>query len=400
MNKQNNNIENDVKRFIIKRYKNDTERYWKKFAKDVIKEVDTELSTEVTIDDLREQSQIFLLRINEIDLLAQNFDVNWFLKSLGSTNKDTQLKTIQTRLQYAAAFSYGRYIHNILGLPLAKAIVVFDAEEDKGPGDIFSKEIYMSDLIRSAGSSRKFHIADLNELQSSSTGKKGDKIISKKFKTLEEQLKKEYKEEKDQTQIEEHINNVKRAYSYIITNSKTKEKNKTLYVRLPKDKERENWGTYKFLNYGDLKEAYAAALIESHIQDINGTKDILCQVADGTDKDDDGFLAKIFFENYVTQVDNKGALLGEDIVARHRHMQYAVKATNAHLPSLNQYIDFAKDVLDSNKNLTKDDINKMANSWEEINTKTERKKGQRNRELTEKEAKKVAYLFEKSVEQS
>ena len=401
MNKQNNNIENDVKRFIIKRYKNDTERYWKKFAKDVIKEVDTELSTTVTIDDLREQSQIFLLRINEINLLAQNFDVNWFLKSLGSTNKNTQLETIQTRLQYAAAFSYGRYIHNILGLPLAKAIVVFDAEEDKDSGDIFSKEIYMSDLIRSAGSSRKFHITDLNSLQSSSTGKKGDKIISKKFETLEEQLKKEYKEEEDQKQIEEHINNVKRAYNYIITHSKTKAKNNTLYIQLPKDKERENWGTYKFLNYGDLKEAYAAALIESHIQDINGTKDLLCQAADGTNKNDDGgFLAKIFFENYVTQVDNKGALLGEDIMARHRHMQYAVKATNAHLPSLNQYIDFAKDVLDSNKNLTKKDIEKMAKSWEEINTQTGRKKGQRNRELTEKEAKKVAYLFEESVEQS
>ena len=44
----------------------------------------------------------------------------------------------------------------------------------------------MSDLIRSAGSSRKFHITDLNSLQSSSTGKKGDKIILKKFETLEE----------------------------------------------------------------------------------------------------------------------------------------------------------------------------------------------------------------------
>ena len=59
-----------------------------------------------------------------------------------------------------------------------------------------------------------------------------------------------------------------------------------------------------------------------------------------------------------------------------------------------------KDVLDSNKNLTKKDIEKMAKSQEEINTQNGRKKGQRNRELTEKEAKKVAYLFEESVEQS
>ena len=384
MNKQNNNIENDVKRFIIKRYKNDTERYWKKFAKDVIKEVDTELSTTVTIDDLREQSQIFLLRINEINLLAQNFDVNWFLKSLGSTNKNTQLETIQTRLQYAAAFSYGRYIHNILGLPLAKAIVVFDIEgteqENGGASDVFAKEIFLSDLIKSAGSSGTFHIEALNNL-AYREGQEGDKKVLKAFETLEEKLKEEYEKRGEQDQIDEHINRVKTAYNYIVKNTKKTKRSKHFYVRLPNQR---GWGTYTFLNYGDLKEAYAAALIANHIGkntpiDYSVDKnevDPLCQA-----EKVESTLAAIFFNKYVTQVNNKGALLGEDIVAYHRDLQYAVKATNAHLPSLNQYIDFAKDVC-SNKIASKDMITKMANSWEEISSKTGRRKGQRNRELT------------------
>lgn len=405
MAQQNNNIEKDIKRLIIEGSTKDIANYWKKFAKDVIEEVDTELSTKVKIEDLQKQSQIFLQRIDEIDLLAQRFNASWFSKSLGSINENAQLETIQTRLQYAAAFSYSRYIHSILGLPLAKAIVVFDANKDTSTGDIFTKEIYLSDLIRSSSYSLKFLITDLNNLKSSTTKKEGDKIISRKFKTLENQLIKEYEKKDDQKQIKKHIQNVKKAYQYIITYSQAEKKNGRLYVRLPKKKglksyEPGDWGTYTFLNYGDLKEAYAAALIESHIQDINGTKDLLCQAAEGLAKDDDGgFLAKVFFENYVTQVDNKGALLGEDIIAHHRNMQYAVKSTNAHLPSLNQYIDFAKDVC-SNKITSERMIIEMADSWEKIDEKTGRKKGQRNRELTEIEAEEVKTLFTQAVEQS
>ena len=413
MNKQNNNIEKDIKRFIIEGYTNDTADYWKKFAKDVIKEVDKELSTKVTMKDLQKQSQIFLQRINETYLLTKdNFDVGWFSESLGSTNKNTQLQTIQLRLQYAAAFSYSRYIHKILGLPLAKAIVVFDVkgaeQKDGDAGDVFAKEIFLSDLIKSAGSSGKFHIAALNELAYGEV-KKGDEAVLKALNTLEEQLKNEYKEKNQQQQneIENHINKVKMAYNYIATKSKekkgSKKGSKQFYVRLPKQEG--GWGTYTFLNYGDLKEAYAAALIEQHIsknmvieQHINKNADPLCQTTNIKPR----FLAAIFFNRYVTQVDNKGALLGEDIIAMHRGdkgLQYAAKATHASLPSLQQYIDFANAAKKAKK-ITKKSIKKMADSWEEIDKTTGRKKGQRNRELTETEAEEVKTLFKQAVEQS
>ena len=403
MSKQNNHIEKDIKNFAVDEYKEQLKAEWSQFAKGVMKEVDTELSEKVTIKELRIQSKTFLDRIGKIDSLKQlnNFDAGWFSDSLGSTNKNTQLQTIQLRLKYAAAFSYSRYIHKILGLPLAKAIVVFDVngaeQKNGGAGDVFAKEIFLSNLIKSAGSSGKFHIAALNSLAYKEVSQ-GDKKVLQAFETLEEQLKNEYKKENQQQQneIENHINKVKMAYNYIATKSKekkgSKKGSKQFYVRLPKQEG--GWGTYTFLNYGDLKEAYAAALIEQHIN--NSAVDPLCQTKNIKPR----FLAAIFFNKYVTQIDNKSALLGEDIIAMHRRVQYAVKATNAHLPSLQQYIDFAKDVLDSNKNLTEDDINKMANSWEKINTKTGRKKGQRNRELTEQQANKVAHIFKQSVKQS
>ena len=80
-------------------------------------------------------------------------------------------------------------------------------------------------------------------------------------------------------------------------------------------------------------------------------------------------------------------------------LQYAAKATNASLPSLQQYIDFANAAKKAKK-ITKKSIKKMADSWEEIDKTTGRKKGQRNRELTETEAEEVKTLFKQAVEQS
>ena len=393
------NIKNSIQNFTIDKFKKEAAKDWENFAETVMNEVDSELTGKVTIDDLRTQSRTFLQRIKEIDLLAENTIKDKQFSNSGLTksiNKNTKLHTIQVRLWYAAAFSYSRYIHKFLGLPLAKAIVVFDAKKDKRSGEVFSKEIYMSDLIRSTGSYGTFHIKYLNELQSSTTKKEQNEIVKKEFRTLEEQLKQEYKTKEKQNQIDRHIKNVQSAYQYIAQHSEKKDSN-YFQIVLPKEKNPDpkkagSFGTYMFLNYGDLKEAYAAALIEKHID--NSIADPLCQETGVSES----FLATIFFKNYVTRVDNKGALLGEDIIAHHRKMQYAVKATNAHLPSLKQYIDFANNFINS-KNITKKAIQEMANSWEEENA-TGRKKGQRNREIIKKEAENVANQFENTIKKS
>ena len=189
------NIKNSIQNFTIDKFKKEAAEDWENFAETVMNEVDSELTGKVTIDDLRTQSKIFLQRIKEIDLLAENTIKDKQFSNSGLTksiNKNTKLHTIQVRLWYAAAFSYSRYIHKFLGLPLAKAIVVFDAKKDKRSGEVFSKEIYMSDLIRSTGSYGTFHIKYLNELKSSTTKKEQNEIVKKEFRTLEEQLKQEY----------------------------------------------------------------------------------------------------------------------------------------------------------------------------------------------------------------
>lgn len=405
MSKSYGDIQKNIQNLIIDELEEEVVGDWEDFAEKVINEVDSKLTETVSIDDLKTQSKIFLQRIKEINLLTKDIIKNKSFSKSGLTksiNENTKLQTIQIRLWYAAAFSYSRYIHKILGLPLAKAIVVFDIEgteqENGGASDVFAKEIFLSDLIKSAGSSGKFYIEALNNL-AYREGQEGDKKVLKAFETLEEKLKEEYEKRGEQDQIDEHINRVKTAYNYIVKNTKKTKRSKHFYVRLPNQR---GWGTYTFLNYGDLKEAYAAALIANHIGkntpiDYSVDKnevDPLCQA-----EKVESTLAATFFNKYVTQVNNKGALLGEDIVAYHRDLQYAVKATNAHLPSLNQYIDFAKDVC-SNKIASKEMITEMANSWEKISSKTGRKKGQRNRELTKQQAKKVAYLFRKKVKKS
>ena len=68
-------------------------------------------------------------------------------------------------------------------------------------------------------------------------------------------------------------------------------------------------------------------------------------------KQDEVSLASAFFHNYIALVDNKGALLGEDIMLK--KVQYAVKAADATMPKLAQYIRAAQAILASKNNLQK-----------------------------------------------
>ena len=66
------NIKNSIQNFTIDKFKKEAAEDWENFAETVMNEVDSELTGKVTIDDLRTQSKIFLQRIKEIDLLAEN----------------------------------------------------------------------------------------------------------------------------------------------------------------------------------------------------------------------------------------------------------------------------------------------------------------------------------------
>lgn len=106
-------------------------------------------------------------------------------------------------------------------------------------------------------------------------------------------------------------------------------------------KENHDWVAGKVLNKGDLREAYAAALITQHKSKL----DKLCSVSKGTPKYYSHDLIKVFFHEHIEKVSNAAAIQNEDIITANK--QYAVKSFRAELPSLNQYYNAAKWIVEN-----------------------------------------------------
>lgn len=98
------------------------------------------------------------------------------------------------------------------------------------------------------------------------------------------------------------------------------------------------WTIARVTNYGDVKEAYIAALMTKHIQNV----DKLYGLGPGQPAYYDDLLIKSFFNNYIHNVTNMAAIVEEDINFDWNSAQYAVKSQGASLPSLNQYLTTAK----------------------------------------------------------
>ena len=98
------------------------------------------------------------------------------------------------------------------------------------------------------------------------------------------------------------------------------------------------WTIARVTNYGDVKEAYIAALMTKHIQNV----DKLYGLGPGQPAYYDDLLIESFFNNYIHNVTNMAAIVEEDINFDWNSAQYAVKSAGASLPSLNQYLTTAK----------------------------------------------------------
>ena len=100
------------------------------------------------------------------------------------------------------------------------------------------------------------------------------------------------------------------------------------------------WTIARVSSYGDVKEAYVAALMTKHIQNI----DKLYGLGPGQPMYYDDLLIKSFFNNYINKVTNMAAVVEEDVNLSGNEAQYAVKSTGASLPSLKQYITVAENI--------------------------------------------------------
>lgn len=379
---QQNQSDNDVIINLLNKVGNKTKIHdtlsaeFENLVGDLLEEIDTPLSDDIMneTDIIKNESEKFYNRITEIGKLTNKGLINLNKAGvLGEMSEGYEARTIRLRLSYLAAFSYGRFIHKALGQPPSSAIVVF--EDENG---IYSKEISMKELILSAGSAGNIHEEWAKGF--------GDG-------TIEDKLNKEYEEEKkkiqSEEQIENHVQNIKIAYEHIkshavnIKDPKSEEGARGVYYIRLLSKSRKGWGTYRFLNYGDLKEAYALALMTQH----NSQLDKICKTETSSIANDRSVeLGSTLFHEYVTKVDNKGSLWGEDI--RMENRQYAVKAANAQLPSLWQYIKIATMF----KKMTTEQINNYLNNTNNSWKKGEKRgKGQRNKRVTGKDLEEAFY---------
>lgn len=131
---------------------------------------------------------------------------------------------------------------------------------------------------------------------------------------------------------------------------KTQRSNGILMWKLGKQ-----WVFARVLNKGDVKEAYAAALLSKH-KTIN---DKLYNIEQGEPKSYSHELISAFYHNYIYNVTNAPAIQEEDIVGDYK--QYGVKSHAASLPGLKQYLDTADWILQTSGAFTKDDLKNFFN---------------------------------------
>lgn len=269
---------------------------------------------------------------------------------IGSMTSGYEVRTIRLRLAYLSAFKFAEYVHQYLGQPLSKALVVIDGDDGKP----YTVEISLIELVKAAGSAGHIHQEWVKDI-----------IGVSKTKTVEELSKEAAFKEQD-----DHLKKLRKAYSFVQNNMRYVEQTRTkrrdgkevevtggqYYIKLYNNNN--DWRTYNIINQGDLKEAYAAALMRQHqdnITDLGEKVDYICLPdiqGDTSDKyKEDRILASEFFHNYIALVNNKKALLGEDIILK--DVQYAVKAADATMPKLGQYIRAAQVILASKDNLEK-----------------------------------------------
>ena len=110
------------------------------------------------------------------------------------------------------------------------------------------------------------------------------------------------------------------------------------------------WVIARVTSFGDMKEAYVAALMTKHADNIEK----LCAATIGMPSFYDHQLIKVFFENYIQKVTNKAAIVEEDVVTDTE--QYAVKSVGAGMPSMAQYIWTAEWIASQKEPFTKEKL--------------------------------------------
>ena len=109
-------------------------------------------------------------------------------------------------------------------------------------------------------------------------------------------------------------------------------------------KESGAWIVANVNSYGDAKEGYIAALMTKHKSNL----DALFNQGIGNERFYADTLISAFYNNYISGVTNKAAIVEEDVVTENG--QFAVKSSGASMPSLTQYLKAAQEIILNSEN--------------------------------------------------
>lgn len=289
---------------------------------------ETYTQTQISWDTLKQSAINFLQAYQKLELLEKNqtnkqmtelFSFDGFKNTTSEKSafliKKNKIQFL--KMKYLLAFNFDAKLTAFRGqLPKEAIFVMWDSKKQQTK----SYKMSMNKLVELAnGEGRLFlKVGDL----------KGEEIS---------QIEKEDRNGLDK----KHIDEAQSAYRGVAARL-TQFYNKT-GVRHRKNgllmwKTSKLWTIARVTNYGDVKEAYIAALMTKHIQNV----DKLYGLGPGQPAYYDDLLIESFFNNYIHNVTNMAAIVEEDINFDWNSAQYAVKSAGASLPSLNQYLTTAK----------------------------------------------------------
>ena len=282
-------------------------------------------TTEITWKTLIESAKFFIHRYDQLSkfsISTSQFDI---LKNALSLVKQSNQQLVLIQACYAYAFWFDEQLKKFRGQAPSSALFIL---ESKG-GIPSTYELPLLSLIK------YINAADKNRLNASNA------LLQKELDGIK----------KEKILDEGHVKQAQTAYQGVANRLEEYWK-KTEGQRqdgLLMWKENHEWIVAKVLNKGDLKEAYAAALMTQH----KSNADKLCGIDPGVPKYYSHELVKVFFNEHITKVSNAAAIQEEDIVME--KIQYGVKSFRAEMPSLSQYYDAAKWVV-VNKDIAEKDL--------------------------------------------
>lgn len=236
-----------------------------------------------------------------------------------------------TKAKYLLAFEFDRVLNVFLGGLPKEAVYVF---EDKKTGNISTYKMSMTELAKHANASGRLFIG-INKLKRATSKKSSLQREERQSVEMGDGLNTEHvlKAQAAYKGVTARLNRYfekKRESLSGDAASKMQRQSGILMWKLSKD-----WTLARVLNQGDLKEAYAAALLAKHATQ----EDKIQRSPVGKPDYYSHELISTFYNSYVTGVTNQAAITGEDIIGD--TSQYGVKSIGANLPGLNQYLDTA-----------------------------------------------------------